>query len=415
MKKLCIVFLALCLLLTGCGTPAPTEPPTAPVETAAPTQAPTAAPTEAPTQAPTAEPTAPVETTPAETTAPAETTVPTAAPTEAPTEPQVFRNPLNGEIIDEPFTGRVFANTISNVFEALPHVGVTQADILMEMYVNNSIHRCLALYTDIESVEAIGSTRSTRLMFNDIAEHYSLVLSHAGGSSFCLGDANDRGLAHYNIDSLMRQGSELAQGVAYRDKQYKSGEHNLFGIGAGIKAYAESEGVPMTLEKDYGLTFTENGTPADGQDAASITVTLTYGKSKKDTTMEYDAEMGKYVYNQFGMVMADQITGETEAFTNVIIMLTEITDVTYSKAFYHSADFLAGGTGFFANGGKLIPITWTCDGDTEPFRFFTADGEPLDLGVGNTYIAIAPKASPVVVDGVEITATEESAEETTAG
>ena len=56
MKKCCIVLLALCLLLTGCGAPAATEPPTAPVETAAPTQAPTEAPAEASTEAPTEPP-----------------------------------------------------------------------------------------------------------------------------------------------------------------------------------------------------------------------------------------------------------------------------------------------------------------------------------------------------------------------
>lgn len=395
MKRILAFTLVLALLLCGCGskkqyTPDETVPAAAQATEAA----------------------AEVETEAAEAAeAVEETAEATEEPTTAPTEPEVYRNPLNGEVLEEPFTGRVFANTISNIYDALPHVGVTQADILMEMYVNSSIVRCLALYTDIESVEAIGSTRSTRLMFNDIAEHYSLILSHAGGSSFCLGDANDRGLAHYNIDSLMRQGDPLAQGTAYRDTQYKYGEHNLFGIGAGIKAYAESQGVPMTLEKDYGLTFTEDGTPVDGEAAETITVTLTYEKSKKDTTMEYDAELGKYVYNQYDMVMADQITGEVEAFTNVIVMLADISHVSYSGTYYQCADFVAGGTGYYANGGKIIPITWTCDSETSPFRFFTADGEALDLGVGNTYIAIASYASPVVVDGTQINTVVEAAEE----
>ena len=392
MKRIIAFSLVLILLLTGCAgknSAASGENGTLSGEDAADIAATDAAAVET-TEAPT-EP----------------TTVPT---TEAPI---IYRNPLNGEILDEPFTSRIFANTISNIPDALPHVGVNQADILMEMYVNSSIIRCLALYTDIESVDAIGSTRSTRLMFNDIAEHYSLILSHAGGSSFCLGDANDRGLAHYNIDSLMRQADPLAQGMAYRDKEYKYGEHNLFGIGSGIKAYAEAQGVPMTLEKDYGLTFTEDGTPIDGEIADSITVTFTYGKAKKDTVMTYDAELDKYVYNQYGQLMVDQITGETEAFTNVIIMLGNISHVSYSGTYYQCADFVAGGTGYYANGGKIIPITWTCDSETDPFRFFTADGEPLNLGVGNSYIAIASFESPIVFGAAEAPA--ETTEETTAG
>ena len=328
----------------------------------------------------------------------AETTaMPTTEPTTVPTEePKVYFNPLNGEILDAPFDGRIFANTISNIRDAIPHVGVNQADILMEMFVNGSIIRCLALYTNIEDVAAIGSTRSTRLMFNSICQHYNAILSHAGGSEQCLTDATSRGLAHYNIDSLMRGADPLAKGTAYRDTEYKYGEHNLFGIGAGIKAYAEAQGVQVSglPEVDYGLRFTDDGTPADGESAESITVTITYGKSKKPTTMKYDAELGRYVYYQYEQMMVDQITGETEAFRNVIIMHANIT----TNGIYHVADFEAGGEGYFACGGKLIPIKWECDGADSPFRFLTMDGELLELGRGNTYIAICTPESEVVYE-----------------
>ena len=56
--------------------------------------------------------------------------------------------------------------------------------------------------------------------------------------------------------------------------------------------------------------------------------------------MTYDAEAGKYVFNQYGQVMKDQITDETEMFTNVIIMNTQIS----TTGIYHIADFNAGGT-----------------------------------------------------------------------
>ncbi|MBO7251460.1 MAG: DUF3048 domain-containing protein [Oscillospiraceae bacterium] len=366
MKKIMAFILAMAMLLSGCSGAQQAEAEQPATETAAAAETAVAAATETET-----------------------------VPTEAETEPPVvYYNPLNGTILDAPFDGRIYANTISNIPDALPHVGVTQADILMEMYVNGSIIRCLALFTDIEAVAAIGSTRSTRLMFNDICQHYNAILSHAGGSSQCLADANERGLAHYNVDSLMRQADPLAQAMAYRDKEYKYGEHNLFSIGAGIKAYAESQGVMVSgmPRVDYGLVFAEDGTPANGEDAMDITVTITYGKSKKDTTMSYDAELGKYVYYQYGQKMVDQITGETEAFENVIVMHTAIT----MNGIYHTADFVSGGTGYFACGGKLIPIMWTCEGEDAPFRFFTQEGEPLALGMGNTYIAICSPESAVV-------------------
>ena len=364
MKRLIALMLTLTLLLCGCGAkrePAVTEAPAAVPET---TAAPTAEPTTEPTTVPTTEP----------------------AP--------VYVNPLNGEILDAPFTGRIFANTVSNLADNIPHVGVVKADMLIECYVNmDSVVRCLALFTDIDSVDAIGSTRSTRPMFNAIAQHYDLILSHAGGSDQALKDAKDRGVENFNIDAW----AVASTGASYRDKERKGAyENTLYGIGSGIKAYAEAQGYPMTLERDYGFSFTDDGTPAEGVEAKDISITLTYKKAKKETRMVYDESTGKYAFNQYGQVMTDLKTEEVEAFRNVIVMYADIT----TTGIYHIADFSAGGTGYFACGGKLIPITWSCAGDKEPFRFFTESGEPLELGRGNTYMAICTPESPVVCEGM---------------
>lgn len=364
MKRLIALMLTLTLLLCGCGAksePAVTEAPVAVPET---TAAPTAEPTTEPTTVPTTEP----------------------AP--------VYVNPLNGEILDAPFTGRIFANTVSNLADNIPHVGVVKADMLIECYVNmDSVVRCLALFTDIDSVDAIGSTRSTRPMFNAIAQHYDLILSHAGGSDQALKDAKDRGVENFNIDAW----AVASTGASYRDKERKGAyENTLYGIGSGIKAYAEAQGYPMTLERDYGFSFTDDGTPAEGVEAKDISITLTYKKAKKETRMVYDESTGKYAFNQYGQVMTDLKTEEVEAFRNVIVMYADIT----TTGIYHIADFTTGGTGYFACGGKLIPITWSCAGDKEPFRFFTESGEPLELGRGNTYMAICTPESPVVCEGM---------------
>ncbi len=364
MKRLIALMLMLTLLLCGCGAkrePAVTEAPAAVPET---TAAPTAEPTTEPTTVPTTEP----------------------AP--------VYVNPLNGEILDAPFTGRIFANTVSNLADNIPHVGVVKADMLIECYVNmDSVVRCLALFTDIDSVDAIGSTRSTRPMFNAIAQHYDLILSHAGGSDQALKDAKDRGVENFNIDAW----AVASTGASYRDKEREGAyENTLYGIGSGIKAYAEAQGYPMTLERDYGFSFTDDGTPAEGVEAKDISITLTYKKAKKETRMVYDESTGKYAFNQYGQVMTDLKTEEVEAFRNVIVMYADIT----TTGIYHIADFSAGGTGYFACGGKLIPITWSCAGDKEPFRFFTESGEPLELGRGNTYMAICTPESPVVCEGM---------------
>lgn len=364
MKKIIALLLVLALMLAGCGgntAPAAPDAPEAPA--------------------------APVE----------ETTEPTTEPTTVPTtEPPVYTNPLNGEIIDAPYTGRVFATTISNIKAALPHSGVNQADILMEMFVNNSVVRNLALFSDISEVPSIGSVRSMRLMFADLADHYDLIVGHAYGSPTVMNNVTERGLEDINLDQWSEDNY-----YSFRDPDRKSKiglEHSLMGIGSGMVQYAEELGYRTSQPegKDYGFRFTENGTPENGEEAPQVKITLTYNSSRKDTIMNYDEELGKYIYNQYNKEMVDEADGEKEAFTNVLVVYADITTVKGSGALYHTADFLAGGTGYYANGGKIVPITWTCDGEKEPLRFFNEDGSELLLGVGRTYMAICTADSPVV-------------------
>lgn len=353
MKKLLILFLVLSLLLGGCGN--------APAETAPTTEVPT---TEATTE-PTAEP--------------------TTEPTTAPTEPPVYYNPLTGEQIDAPYTGRLIASIVSNTHDAIPHAGVTQADIFFEIYASYGVVRCLALYSDVSDVEAMGSVRSTRLVFNDLADHYDAVLIHAGGSPQVRQDVADLGIDNLNLDKLYRSLSDpIAAATGYRTPSRYS-PHNLYGYGPGILEYLKANDYRVTQpeDKDYRLNFVEDGTPENGEAAAELN--FWFGKMTKDTTLIYDEELGKYIWEQYwGTIMRDEVTDEVEAFRNVLVLRAN----TSASNIYQIVDFVSGGEGYFACGGKYIPILWGCDDEHSPLWFTTLDGEPLNLGVGNTYIGI---------------------------
>lgn len=317
-----------------------------------------------------------------------ETTVPptTEEITEPTTEPPpVYTHPLTGEILEEPFSGRIFISTISNVPDALPHVGAVKADIVFESFVNGSIIRCIGLFTDISEVERIGSVRSTRLIFNDITEHYDAILFHAGGSEYVLADAKTRGIDHFSVDTWVATQAGTSIRDDYR-RRYIGYEHSLLALGPQIEAYATEQGLSIQgdPEKDYLLRFREDGTPQDGEAAENITFRITYRQHWKETILDYDATTNKYVYTQYGKVMEDGDTGEQEAYTNILILRANMSMVID----YQTVDFVAGGDGFFACGGRIIPILWGCDGEDQPFWFTNLDGTPLELGVGNSYIAI---------------------------
>jgi len=376
MKRFACLVLAMAMLLCGCiaAKPASTQPVTQPTQ-----------PTTLPATEPATEP---------------------AEPTEPVTEPApVYYNPLNGKILEEPFTGRIYASTVSNIVDALPHVGVNQVDILMEMYVNGSIIRCLALFTEPENVTTIGSVRSTRLMFNDICQHYDAVLFHAGGSDPVLYDAKKKKIDNFNVDAWENQSS----GIATRDKnrnRFIGWEHCLVVNGPMMKDFAEAHGVEVTAdpEKDYGLLFWENAVPSDGENADTINIKFVYGRSSKGSVFQYLPELGKYHYGgvYYKTIMHnDEITKEPETFENVVVMITDISML----GAYHTADFVAGGTGYFASGGKIIPIQWTCDGEDQPFRFFRMDGMPVIFSQGNTYIAVCHSDSVITWEAAAETQT----------
>lgn len=335
---------------------------------------------------------------PAASTLPPETTqAPTQAPTEAliqvPTEPTVYINPLTGVTQREPQDKRIFAVTISNIPDAVPRIGVCLADIYLETFVNGSIVRGLALYTDPSFVSQIGPVRSNRVMFNDLAEHYDLITAHAGGSDYVMGDTRTREISNFNIDT--QDSTDYSFRDMDRVKQGFGWEHVLFARGEGLEQKALESGYDVSAdpEKDYLLRFLPDGTPENGEDASDIDLTLTFHESKKECRFLFDESFQRYVYWQYGQEMVDGLTGEKESYDNVIVMFP--TDIHQVGNGYQVANFEDGGTGYYASRGKIVPILWECDGEYAPFRFLTADGEQLYMTQGRTFIAITQEGSAI--------------------
>ena len=313
-------------------------------------------------------------------------------PTEAPTEPPVYTNPLTGEKLEAPMDSRSFAVTINNVPKAMPMYGVSKADLFFEMYVNDYCTRGLALFSDVTKVAAIGSVRSLRYNFTDLCQIYDAVVVHASGSNQVLSDLRKSGVPNVSVEM---EGS----GYYFRDQNRVNAgydwEHCLFVKGQELRDYTEGKGVRVTrdADADYGLRFTEDGTP-DGENAAKVTINLNHGSASKQTVMEYNPEVGRYLFHQYGKPVFDGSENQDIYFTNVIVMLCKV----YNESVYHIAELVGSGEGYFACGGKIIPIKWSCESEGSPILFTLADGTPLELGVGNSYIALAPLKSTVVYE-----------------
>lgn len=336
----------------------------------------------------TATPTTEAETVP-ETTVPPTTEAETVPPTtEAETEPPVlYRNPLNGEPLEEPYTARPFAVTINNIKQAMPQCGVETADLIFEILAEGGITRCLAVFDDISGIEHLGAVRSARTYFVDLALSLDAIYVHHGGSTYGYDLISSTGIN--DLDAMKSSGSS----AFYRDQDRLNAgyalEHTSFATGDKLIAAAQKR-YTMVREDgiDYGWTFVDDATPENGSDATSVTVRFT--PNGKKTGFTYDPETGLYEAAQYGSDYIDGNTGNTMAFKNLLVIKAK--SWTDSQGYRQFVELTyAEGDGFFACNGKLIPIKWSRQGYSAPFVFTLEDGTPLELNVGNSYIAVTPR------------------------
>ena len=368
MKRLFCLFIVVCLLLCACGKKA-AEVPT--------------------------EPSVPATTTLPATEATTEATEPTTEATEPTTPPLGQANPLTGEPLEEAYTGRPVAFTINNISAALPQYGLNALDWMFEVETEGGITRCVGIMTDPAQVGAIGPVRSCRTYFLNISVSYNAPLFHCGGSAFA--DANQYSDSE-KLSDWDHVNEKSSSKYFYRDSNRYNNlgyawEHTLFTSGELMvqamadKGYDQTSGEPV----DYGYRFSQE-IALDGQAADQVSIQFLGGKN---TTMVYDSESGLYLAHQYSKDWIDGETGENAAFRNILVVTTEQSKASSGHSFY---ELDGTGDGYFACGGKMIPVKWHHEGVDGPFSFTLEDGTPITLGVGSTYCAIVSTDGSVTAE-----------------
>lgn len=367
MKRSLAFLLALCLLLGGCAAKEATVPTTAP--TTAPTQ-PTTEPVTEPSTVPTTEATQPTE----------EVTEPTEPPAPA------YVNPLTGEELDAPLTNRPFAVVLNDDVKALPHWSVSQCQMLWELPHEYSTSRMVAMYTDLSNVDRLGSMRSARPYQISLAMSFNALFVHAGYSSHAKNMLKDTGWetingveGKYGYKYFHRDQDRLNAGVAL--------EHTMYTTGPEVLAYCQDMGYTVAAgeEVDYGYTFAEDATPIDGTDAK--TINIVFRNRGKKTNLTYDEATGKYSMEQFNKTYVDANDGNAVEFRNVLVLKTWV-GLQPDSDYRLDVGMTGSGSGYYACGGKMIPILWSRSDSAAPFVYTLADGTPLTLSVGNSYVAV---------------------------
>lgn len=292
-----------------------------------------------------------------------------------------YTNPLTGLPSDKDISKfRPVAVMINNIEYAQPLMSVSKADIIYECLVEGGITRLLAVYKNPESVGTIGSIRSARPPFIELARGFQAVYVHCGTSTQAndilkTGVLNSFDLGIYS-SWAWRDQERLDEGYAV--------EHTLVTDGKTITENAQDNGVDMAVSYTYPQKFGDNSQVNGGIKAEKITVPFS---SYKTTSFEYNEKEKTYVVSQFGEEMYDSTYDVHNTAENVLVLNVN----SYLIDDEHvNLDLVGTGEGYYINGGKAIKIKWSKADSDSLLKYTTEDGSELIMKAGRQYVCCIP-------------------------
>ena len=295
-------------------------------------------------------------------------------------------NPLTGLPMEPEYEqNRPVAVMLNNLKKAQPQRGVSMADIIYEVPAEGGITRMLGVYQTLDGVGNLGSIRSARPYYIELAMGHDALYVHAGGSPEAYQD-----LKSWKVDYIDGvNGSASQSAVFWRDperKKNKGYEHSLLASGETIQSFWDNSKYPKTHQDDYSYPQTFTDDPLTGGTAAEH-IKLYY-TSYKTGLFDYDAETGKYLVSQYQAPYVDGNTGEQVGVTNLLILETSISAISGDTAGRLKVRTTGEGEGTLYRSGQCIPIHWSRSNRDVPFSYTTSDGQPLALGRGNSYVCL---------------------------
>ena len=312
---------------------------------------------------------------------PTPTATPTPTPTPTPAEPALNFNPLTG-IADADYANcRPVAVTLRTIYGAQPQWGVASADVLMQGTVVGTTPAMLALYGKVDEIDRVGPVGEAGDLLLQFALPLNAVPVHIGKNIYASNLLNT--LGYQDVDGLHVGKTAFAFDTDRQLAGYR--EENCFyttadGVRAGLEFYgasANGENAPLFrfAQAPAALPETQNGT----------TLSIAFSPDGTDQLV-YDAATARYTkLNTDGTPLTDAETGEAAQFTNVFVLYASsgVKDDGHTRQYD-----LTGGDGLYLYGGAWRAIQWSKADATAPLELQQADGTPLTVSPGKSYIAV---------------------------
>lgn len=292
---------------------------------------------------------------------------------------------LTGETIEPGSLSRpALSGKIDNAPMARPQVGLDEADIVFEELVEGGVTRYLAVWHSRLPAE-IGPVRSVRPMDPEIVSPFGGVFAYSGGQVRFV--QLMQAAPVYNAI----HGQKDTESTFYRTSA-KVAPHNVL-----VKApelIDQHLNLPApTRQFDYAPSLDASTAAVAGSALVALNSRFSGFSSP---TWEWDGSQNKFLRFQTNGAADSASSGKQLAATNVIVLsvgIDVVEDIPTTR-------LVNQGKGWIATGGFIVEINWFKAAPASPIVLTTAAGDPVLLGVGNTWIELIPNDSSDVPAGV---------------
>lgn len=307
------------------------------------------------------------------------TAPPTTVPTTTTVPPPIA--PLTGLPGDAALLGRTaLVVKVDNVEpKARPQAGLNQADVVYEERVEGSVTRLLAIFHSTDAAPA-GPVRSART--SDIG-----VLSTLNRPYFAWSGANDFFVVRIRASNLADVGYDRATSHYYRAPDRRAPDNLMLRSTAELMTLPnEGSSPPAPLF----LYRTKGQKPARLEPAGGVYIN--FGSSAGSAPVEYRWNGKGWARTQKGTAHVDA-AGVQVAPANVIVQFTPYASSgvvdQFGKPIPEAQMVGEGDAWVFTDGGVVIG-RWRKTGLTAITTYTDADGTPIALTPGRTWVALPP-------------------------
>ena len=295
---------------------------------------------------------------------------PSAAPTDTPPEQVLPLTGLPGAVPARP----ALVVKIENSAAARPQRGLLAADLVVEELVEGGITRFAAMYQS-RAPGVVGPVRSLRNVDAQIAGPTRGVLAVSGGAQVALRVVR-------RADVRLVQPGDV--GGAFFRSSARRAPHNLY-LRTGL-LWAKPDRAHAAPPAPY-LQF---GAAAGGGRSATR-LALRFSAAARPT-WRWDGGRRLWLRSE-GTRAAVEEGGARLTATSVLVLRVRVGDAGYLDPAGNPVPetrFSGGGPALLASGGTVVAGRWSKGGPGDPVRLTGADGAPLPVPPGRTWVELLP-------------------------